>query len=107
MIPMNIILLVRNSNLEIDVAAKCHAGTHSHRGASRMVLFRVYYLGLASYGKARHFVGWSERSWVNWAGEIRRHCGTELLRRGMFPQRYFAMAALLCAGVSLYAPLND
>jgi hypothetical protein len=58
-----------------------------------MVLFRVYYLGLALYDKARHFVGWSERSWVNWTGEIRRHCGTELLRRGMFPRRYFTMAA--------------
>ena len=62
--------------------------------ASRMVLFRVYYLGLAPYDKARHFIGLSERSWVNWTEEIRRHCGEELLRRGMFPPRkYFTMAA--------------
>jgi hypothetical protein len=62
--------------------------------ASRMVLFRVYYLGLAPYEKARHFLGLGERSWVNWTEEIRRACGNELLRRGMFPpRRYFVSAA--------------
>ena len=40
--------------------------------ASRMVLFRVYYLGLAPYENARHFLGLSEHSWVNWSEEIRR-----------------------------------
>ena len=29
--------------------------------ASRMVMFRLYYLGLAEYGQARHFLGLSER----------------------------------------------
>jgi hypothetical protein len=53
--------------------------------ASRMVLFRVYYLGLAPYDTARHFLGLSERSWVSWSEEIRYSCGKELLRRGMFP----------------------
>jgi hypothetical protein len=33
-------------------------------GASRMVMFRVYYLGLAPYQNARHFLCLSERSWV-------------------------------------------
>jgi len=59
--------------------------------ASRMVMFRVYYLGLAPYDRARHFLGLSEHSWVNWSEEIRRRCGKELLHRGMFPPRkYFA-----------------
>ncbi len=57
--------------------------------ASRMVMFRVYYLGLAPYENARHFLGLSERSWVNWSEEIRRRCGAELLRRGMFPPRKY------------------
>lgn len=54
--------------------------------ASRLVLFRTYYLGLAPYETARHFMGLSERSWLNWTDEIRRRCGEELLRRGMFPR---------------------
>jgi hypothetical protein len=59
--------------------------------ASRMVMFRLYYLGLAPYERARHFLGISERSWVNWSEEVRRRCGKELLRRGMFPpRRYFS-----------------
>lgn len=62
--------------------------------ASRMAMFRVYYLGMAPYEKARHFLGLSERGWGNWSEEIRRRCGAELLRRGMFPPRkYFVNAA--------------
>ena len=59
--------------------------------ASRMILFRTYYLGLAPYDTARHFIGLSERSWLNWTEQIRQRCGEELLRRGMFPPRkYFS-----------------
>ena len=59
--------------------------------ASRMVLFRLYYLGLAPYENARHFLGLSETNWVNWTEQIRHRCGKELLNRGMFPPRkYFA-----------------
>jgi hypothetical protein len=57
--------------------------------ASRMVMFRIYYLGLAEYDKAREFLGLSERGWVNWSDEIRRRCGEELLRRNMFPPRKY------------------
>jgi len=39
--------------------------------ASRMVLFRLYYLGLAPYETARHFLGLSETNWVNWTEQIR------------------------------------
>ena len=63
------------------------AGSHS---ASRMVMFRTYYLGLVPYEQARWFLGLSERGWVNWSEDVRRKCGEELLRRGMFPPRdYF------------------
>ncbi|HYT23401.1 MAG TPA: hypothetical protein VEW05_24585 [Candidatus Polarisedimenticolia bacterium] len=62
--------------------------------ASRMVLFRLYYLGLAPYETARHFLGLSEPSWVNWTEQIRHRCGKELLGRGMFlPRKYFTSAA--------------
>jgi hypothetical protein len=57
--------------------------------ASRMVMFRVYYLGLAEYQRARHFLGLGERGWVDWSEEIRRKCGKELLRREMFPPRKY------------------
>ena len=56
-----------------------------------MVLFRLYYLGLAPYDNARHFLGLSEQSWVSWSEEVRRRCGKELLSRRMFPPRkYFS-----------------
>jgi hypothetical protein len=48
----------------------------------------------AIYENARHFLGLSEQGWVNWSEEVRRRCGKELLRRGMFPLRkYFKNAA--------------
>lgn len=49
--------------------------------ASRMVMFRVYYLGRAPYETAPHFLGLSETNWVQWSEEIRRRCGAEMLRR--------------------------
>jgi hypothetical protein len=61
--------------------------------ASRMVLFRLYYLGLAPYEVARHFVGLSERSWVQWTEQIRHRCGKELLKRRMFPPRKYFRSA--------------
>jgi hypothetical protein len=61
--------------------------------ASRMALFRWYYLGLALNEKARHFIGVSENTRVSWTDQIRQRCGQELPRRGMFPPRkYFASA---------------
>jgi len=57
--------------------------------ASRMVLFRLYYLGLAPYENARHFLALSEHNWVNWTEQIRHRCGKELLGRSMFPPRKY------------------
>jgi len=58
--------------------------------ASRMVLFRLYYLGLAPYERTRHFLGLTEHSWVQWTEAIRQRVGKALLKRGMFPpRRYF------------------
>ena len=77
-----------------DFALAGQAALEGPECASRMVLFRLYYLGLAPYENARHFLGLSEQGWVNWSEEVRRRCGKELLRRGMFPPRkYFCNAA--------------
>lgn len=58
--------------------------------ASRLVLFRLYYLGGAEYQAARHLLGLSETSWSFWTEEIRKRVGRELLRAGLFPpSRYF------------------
>jgi hypothetical protein len=58
--------------------------------ASRMVMFRVYYLGGAEYQAARRHLGISELTWADWAEEIRRLVGKELTRSGVFPpSRYF------------------
>lgn len=69
------------------------AGEHALRNphlASRLILFRVYYLGLAPYEHARHFVGISELTWAAWSEQIRDSVGSELMRRAMFPpRRYF------------------
>src|SRR5712664_3459513 len=52
-----------------DFALAGQAALDGPDWASRMVMFRVYYLGLAPYENARHFLGLSERSWVNWSEE--------------------------------------
>ena len=76
-----------------DFALAGQAALDGPEHASRMVMFRLFYLGLAPYERARHFLGLSEMSWVKWSEEIRQRCGKELLRRGMFPpRRYFRNA---------------
>ena len=72
-----------------DFALAGQAALREPERSSRMVMFRLYYLGLAEYERARHFLGLSERSWVSWSEEIRKRCGEELLRRGMFPPRKY------------------
>ena len=58
--------------------------------ASRMAMFRVYYLGGADYQAARRHLGISELTWADWAEEIRRDVGRELTRAGVFPpSKYF------------------
>ncbi len=59
--------------------------TRSGRLASRLVLFRLYYLGGAEYHAARKQLGISELTWAQWADEIRERVGRELLRAGIFP----------------------
>jgi len=72
-----------------DFTLAGQAALDGPEGASRMVMFRLYYLGLAPYETARHFLGLSEHNWVTWSEEIRRRCGKELLRRRMFPPRKY------------------
>jgi hypothetical protein len=62
--------------------------------ASRMAMFRVYYLGGAEYQAARRHLGISELTWADWAEEIRRLAGRELTRAGLFPpSKYFREAS--------------
>lgn len=77
--------------LSRDLAARWRPRRRSRElRASRLVLFRLYYLGGAEYQAARHLLGLSETSWSLWTEEIRKHVGRELLRAGMFPpSRYF------------------
>ena len=57
---------------------------------SRLILFRLHYLGGCAYELARQRMGLSEMGWTNWTDEIRRDAGRELLRTGRFPpSRYF------------------
>jgi len=72
-----------------DFALAGQAALEGQHNASRMVMFRLYYLGLADYPQARHFLGLSERAWVTWSEQVRKNCGHELLRRGMFPPRQY------------------
>jgi hypothetical protein len=62
--------------------------------ASRLILFRVYYLGGAEYRTALHQLGLSERTWSDWAEEVRGRVGGQLIRAGMYPpSRYFRQAS--------------
>ena len=64
--------------------------------ASRMVMFRLYYLGGAEYQAARRQLGVSELTWADWAEEIRTRVGRELTRRGVFPpSKYFLKSSLV------------
>ena len=73
-----------------DFALAGQRALGSPRLASRLVLFRLYYLGGAEYHAARKHLGISELTWAQWADEIRERVGRELLRAGIFPPgRYF------------------
>jgi len=78
----------RNDRL-FSFSAACEAHPTYFR-ASRMAMFRVYYLGGAEYQAARRHLGISELTWADWAEEIRRLVGNELARAGVFPpSKYF------------------
>jgi len=58
--------------------------------ASRMVLFRVFYLGNANLHAARAHLGISELTWEQWSDDVRLRVGREILHRKIFPPRdYF------------------
>ncbi len=62
--------------------------------ASRLVLFRVFYLGRAELHAARAHLGIGELTWEQWSDEVRARVGRELLRRRIFPPRqYFREAS--------------
>src|SRR5690348_14070938 len=76
-------------------SASASRASRSTPRASRLILFRLYYLGGAEYESARHLLGLSERTWSDWAEEIRQRVGSELIRARMYPPaRYFREAAM-------------
>lgn len=76
-----------------NVTARGALGVKKAR-ASRLILFRMYYLGGAEYHAARRTLGISPITWSDWAEEIRRLVGRELIRSGMFPpSRYFRQSS--------------
>jgi hypothetical protein len=79
----------RLSEFIADFTLAGQAGLDGPEFASRTVLFRLYYLGLAPYERTRHFLGLTEYSWVQWTEVIRRRVGKELLGRSMFPPRKY------------------
>src|SRR5258708_35352241 len=63
--------------------------------ASRMVMFRLFYLGGADYQAARRHLGISELTWADWAEEIRTRVGKELASTGVFPpSKYFQTSSI-------------
>jgi hypothetical protein len=57
--------------------------------ASRLALFRVFYLGRAELHAARAHLGVSELTWEQWADDVRARVGREILRRKLFPPRNY------------------
>lgn len=73
-----------------DFARAGERALREGRFASRLILFRVYYLGGAEYHAARRHLGLSELTFADWADEVRDRVGRELLRAGLFPPgKYF------------------
>jgi hypothetical protein len=82
----------RNKGRQAEARPTLFRGSPSLRPlrASRMAMFRIYYLGGAEYQAARRHLGISELTWADWAEEIRRDVGRELTRAGVFPpSKYF------------------
>jgi len=75
--------------------------------ASRLILFRMYYLGGAEYHAARRLLGISEQTWSDWAAEIRFRVGDELLRARMYPvAKYFRESSAAGATADTAASTN-
>src|SRR2546428_1541811 len=89
-------------------SARASTASRSTPRASRLILFRMYYLGGAEYQAVRHLLGLSERTWSDWAEEIRARVGAELIRAGMYPPaRYFRQASGAVTRAAPAASTND
>jgi hypothetical protein len=67
--------------------------------ASRMAMFRVFYLGGAEYQAARRHLGISELTWADWSEDIRTRVGRELASAGVFPpSKYFQSSSIPAPG---------
>ena len=85
------------ARLEGDWARRSQGGLR----ASRMAMFRVFYLGGAEYQAARRHLGISELTWADWAEEIRTRVGGELASVGVFPpSKYFHASSIPARGTA-------
>lgn len=58
----------------------------------RQKLFRIYFLHGVEYRRAITLVGVSPNTFDYWLGEVKKACGREFLRAGLYPpRRYFQM----------------
>jgi len=73
----------------VDFAIAGRAALDNGAAASRVLLWRLYYLRCVPYENARAFLGLSDRAWEQWTEEIRKKVGAELMRRGLFPPRKY------------------
>jgi hypothetical protein len=90
------LLVARGENRQAETCPTWFRASPSRSAfrASRMAMFRVYHLGGAEYQAARRHLGISELTWADWADEIRRLTGRELIRAGVFPpSKYFREAS--------------
>ena len=78
--------------------------SHTPLRASRLAMFRVFYLGGAEYHAARRHLGISELTWADWAEEIRTRVGRELLRARMFPPSKYFLESFAGEGSALSKP---
>ena len=72
-----------------DFALAVRAAFKDPHDSSRRILAELFYIGLADYAKARHLIGISEWMWGEWADEIRKRAGSEIMRRGLFPPKHY------------------
>ena len=64
----------------------------------RLKLFRIYFLRSVEYQRAITLVGVSPNTFDYWLGEVKKACGREFDRTGLFPPgNYFRVREKACA----------
>ncbi len=72
-----------------DFVNACKRGRLGPSNAPRLILCKLFYIGLVPYERARNFMGIREDVWSDWTDDIRNRVGTVLLHKGLFPPRVY------------------